>query len=431
MPKPQRKGKKLLPKPGLVHKAAWMTASRVLGMASGAAGAVWVARCLGPKNLGLSGMVQNLVFQAAVLFAALSPTLLVREYKHSPDEGARNRLIRTTYGFRLLTAVGLCLAAVPILVLHLVPPDYQRVGWLFLPNLLLLSLQPAWIFQAAEKQQFQSLLALFQPLLTALFYFGLIRPGMSAGADLLVITAVTTVVTTAYWVAVYRLTPFQGSFCSFQNLGEAWALAVKSRWLFLSMLAIYVYTLLEQPFLGWLRPIEELGRYRTAVRVTDAVNATLTLIPVLLFPRFIEWRKEGEKVLWKHQGRLLGLFGIGGAAAAALGFLVIPACYPFVFGPGFESAGLPCVLLVTSKIVVLVSGVYGWGLLTDHCFDHKVCLATVATAVFSLGCNLFLIPRFGMMGASLTNLASELLILGLFLWLSVARYRKVSSKGRA
>lgn len=430
MPGLKVKNIKFLDNPSLLSKAAWMIGARAIGMTAGMAGAVWAAHCLQPRNLGISGMVQNIVFQAAVLVAVLSPTLLVREYKNSPTTEARNHLIQNTYGFRLLTALGLCLAGVPLLALHLVPPDYQRVGWLFLPNLLLLSLQPAWIFQASEKQQFQYALALLQSLLTAAFYFAFLRPGMSAGADLLIITSVTLVLTGIYWTAVYRLTSFQGSFCSFRNLREVWSLVVKSRWLFLSMLAIYIYTLLEQPFLGWLRPIEELGQYRTAVKVTDALNNPLTQIPILLFPRFIEWRKEGEEVLWKHQGRLLVLFGVGGAAAALICFLVIPACYPFVFGTAFQAAGLPCAILVTSKIVVLVSGIYGWGLLTDHRFDHRVALATVGTAFFSLACNLFLIPRFGMIGASLTNLSSEILILAAFAWMSVKRYRSVQAKGR-
>ncbi len=421
-----KKNVKMFPgRPKLLEKAVVMVGARIVGLGFGAIGAIWAARCLGPKNLGISGMVQNVVQQAVIMIGILSPTVLIREYKSLENDEEKNNLLRLTNGFRLLLALGFCMLAVPFLAFRWLPDLYSRVGWMFIPNLLVISIQPIWIFQAAEKQQFQSLIAVFQPALTALIYLFLFRPGMSAGADLLVITAVATVLLAVYWTTIYKLTPLKGSFFSFRGLEKIWSLARKSSWLYMMALAMYIYTLLEQPLLGWLYSVEELGKYRTAVKVTDALNGTFALIPIILFPRFIEWRKRGEAVLWGRQMKLTLLFTVGGTMAAIVGFLLIPRFYPLVFGAPFAQAGLPCAILVLSKIVTIVSGIYGWGLLTDHRYDRKVSLVMILTAVFSLGANLLFIPRFGMYGASLVNLASEVVILTAMVALTVRRYRAI------
>ncbi len=419
-----KKNVKIFPgRPKLLKKAAVMVGARIVGLGFGAIGAVWAARCLGPKNLGISGMVQNVVQQAVLMIGVLSPTVLIREYKSLENDEERSDLLKLTNGFRLLLALGFCILAVPFLTFRWLPDLYLRVGWMFIPILLVISIQPIWIFQAAEKQQFQSMIAVFQPALTALIYLFFFRPGMSAGADLIAITTVATVLLVVYWTTIYKLTPLNGNFFSFQGLEKIWSLTRKSRWLYVMALAMYIYTLLEQPLLGWLYSVEELGKYRTAVKVTDALNGTFAIIPMILFPRFIEWRKRGEAVLWNRQMKLTVLFAAGGAAAATAGFILIPRFYPLVFGVPFAQAGIPCAILVLSKIVTIVSGIYGWGLLTDHRYDKKVSIAMILTAVFSLGANFFFIPRFGMYGASLINLASEVIILMAMVRLTVRRHR--------
>ncbi len=402
-----------------------MFGARILGLAFGFVATVWAARCLGPKNLGISGMVQNVVLQATMLVGAITPTVLIRQYKSLNNDEDRNRLVRITNGFRLLMSMVLCVVAAMILAFHGVPEIYHRVGWMFIPNLLLVSIQPSWLFQAVEKQQFQSTIAVFQPALTAVIYITFFKPGMSAGADLLAITTVALVLLIVYWIAIYKLTPLTGSFFSFEGLDEAWELLLKSRWLFVSALAIYVYTILEQPLIGWLYSVEELGKYRTAVRVTEGLNGTFVIISTILFPRFIEWRKQGEAILWRKQLQLTLIFSIGGGAAAILGFILIPYFYPFIFGRDFIQAGLPCAILVSSKILVIVNSVFGGGLLTDHKFDKAFSLIVIITAILSLSLNLILIPRFGMFGAAWMNLLSEVFILVAFIWMTFRRHRTV------
>src|SRR5690606_12572147 len=72
----------------------------------------------------------------------------------------------------------------------------------------------------------------------------------------------------------------------------------RGRWLFFSGIAIYIYTTLEQPMLGWLRPVEELGQYRSGLLLSGLVGVILSIFQQLLFPRYVAWRQEGRRVLW-------------------------------------------------------------------------------------------------------------------------------------
>ncbi|SRR5579871_2595388 len=421
LPPPNSLFGKLKNRPQLLNKAAIMVGARGLGLGFAALGSVWAARCLGPLNFGISGMVQSLALFSGAFLAVIYPPVLVRDYKNLESDKKRNRLIQVTNSFRLAVALLFCVLAAGVMALRLEPPSFHFAGWFFLPILFLTALQPTWIFQAAEKQQFQSMLAVLQPALVALYYAVVIRPGMSAGWDLLGITLVTAAVTFIYWRAVFKLTHFQDSFFAWDGWREMGELVVKSRWLFLFFLCTYVYNNLDQPLLGWLSSLEEQGKYRTAVRVTDAAQGFLTILPSIFFPRFIEWRKKGEEFFWGRQTKLLAGGALLGAVTAALAFLIIPSAYTPVFGSAYAQAAFPCAILLSAKIVDCLGQVYSLGLMTDHNYDKKVLAAGVLTATVSLGSNLLFIPKFGMTTAACVNLLSETLMLAFCFGLSWRR----------
>ncbi len=110
----------------------------------------------------------------------------------------------------------------------------------------------------------------------------------------------------------------------------------------------------------------------------------------------IEWAKEGRRELWHRQLRVSLVILSAGVPAVVVGFLLIPVIYPFLYGPEFQAAAIPCGILIAAKLAVLLNGIYGWGSGVGraglyHVNDHGV------AAVVSLSLNFVLIPRFGML----------------------------------
>ncbi len=388
-----------------------MLGARVVSMTFGGIASIWVARCLGPKQLGVSGMVQSIVSQATLLLGAAFSTVLIRDFIYGKTDAMRAELVYAYMTFRLVGAGVIGLAACVIMIAGLLPHDYQTAGWLFIPLLLFGVLQPAWVFQASEKQHFQSMIYVLQSFLTGVVYVCILRPGAPATAELGIITCISGILTIVYGLALRRLIRTNGSVLNLRSLAAIWPIIRRSRWLYASSLAIYVYSSMEQPLVGWLASSTELGKYRTAVLSVNAANSFFMIIPNVLYPRFIEWQKLGPDLLWERQRWLATAFACGGVAVVALGAFLVPILYPWVYGNAFADAAVPCVILFAAKVVVIVTGVFYWGLMTDDKYDKHLSLALIAIGLLALSLNTTLIPRWGMRSAAAVNFTSEFILL--------------------
>jgi O-antigen/teichoic acid export membrane protein len=111
-----------------------------------------------------------------------------------------------------------------------------------------------------------------------------------------------------------------------------------------------------------------------------------------------------------------------------LTFFILPVTYGSIFGEAFQSAALPCAILLTSKAVVLINSIFGWGLWAQH-KDKAMLLLMTMVAIISVLLNFIFIPKMGMLAAASTNLMSEILILiGAFILGQQYNYRSSLSE---
>jgi O-antigen/teichoic acid export membrane protein len=182
------------------------------------------------------------------------------------------------------------------------------------------------------------------------------------------------------------------------------------RWLFLTAVVCYVYTSLDGSLLGYLHSLHELGLARPAGQLVSSLNQFFALVPLLLYPRLIQWNKVGADFLWERQKKLGWILALGSVPIALGAFVLAPFVFPLLYGREFAASAYPFVILLTSKLVVLVNGIFGWGLWAKG--EDIVLLKIMSVvAIVSLSLNLVLIPKWGLLGSTFVNLASESLIL--------------------
>lgn len=395
----------------MVRKLLTMGFWRIAGLAAGALGSIWAARCLAPEKLGISGMVNAYGTQAFLLVHMGLAPLLIREYKSTSTEGVslRDGLISETTSYRLVVALMLSIIWAAACVVLRLPEDWWLATAMGILSLIASALTADWVLQAQENQVTQQRLAAFGGFLSALLLFGFIRRDSPAGSDLAISTIVVLVVCVVTWCIAlngkHRIALSLGR--AFAGLPRLW----KGRWLFLSGILIYIYVRLQVPMLGWLRSTEELGQYRSALQVANGVQPLLALVPALLYPRMIAWSKISKAFLWNKQIEIAGILALISAICIAVTFVTIPLIYPILFGPAFQAAALPCCLLIASHFVVLVNGVFSYGLWSLE-KDFTMLVIMAVTAATSLALNLMLIPKFGMLAAAAITVFAELLILG-------------------
>lgn len=389
----------------------WRLGALVLSLG----GSVWAVRCLGPESLGVAAFVLAGVQQVLLLASLLPEQYLVRDYKNTPASAScRLDLIRLAITIRL--SFGLLLGvAVLATVLGLGRWDkWAGSLWAGLPVLVVLALNISWLLQAQEKQAALYKTQFVQALFLLVAMLAVMRPGTSPVVYLLIhgLSGALGTVLIFRYAAIPRgaglpdLKLLRGLPAAFRR---AWAV-------YLIGLLIYLYTAFELPLVGFLVSVEELGLYRSAHTLVGVLQSFAVVVPLILYPRFIEWRKQGVGVLWRRQLLLFGVFAVVGGVVSLGAFVLSPVVYPWIYGEAFGEAARPFAILVSSKMVVLLNGIFGWGLLS-HGKDRAYLVVVLVTAAFSVTANLYFVPEYGMLAAAWVNLCAELLILlGAFLY---------------
>jgi PST family polysaccharide transporter len=397
---------------------------QVTARALAVVGTLHAVRCLGPEQLGIGAFVVVAVSQVAVLGDLGLSIAGVRELGNRP--GSEAATVTLLSGLRLCAA--LILSGLFVMGLSFWHPAGGRAPWLAgLPLLFVFVLSPQWIFQGLERIPLFNTVEVIRSILTAGLYLTLFRPGTRAP----MYVAVAVAAQGAGWVISYcvllryvrldwRLFHWARAFEVLRGSARAFAV----------VFTVAIYSGMDIPLATLLLSVRDAGLYRAAQTVAAGMGPLLTIVPLLLYPRLIAWKNVSAEVFARK-----GAIGAGALAIVALGILItavaaIPRLLPLILGPSFEPAVTPTLLLIVAKCFVIVATLPVWGL---HAYnlDGQYLSVTVGVAVTSLGLNLILTPRLGLIGLGAVNALSELLILCLsaaLLFRHMGRSRLVAAR---
>ena len=411
----------------LVRQGTRMVGWQALTKLCGVAATAWLARCLGPEKLGVSGMVMATAAQLALAGALLSDSVLTRRMKRLAAPEARS-LVAGVFTVRLLFSLALAAGGVA----YAGAAGLSREWWLSIgcgAVLFLLGFNgPFWVLQAEENVPANSRATALGSLASSALAFAFARPGFPAGADLVFLLAGAVVSFFLGWRAAWGsgwLPPL-----AWREVSHVWSSVREGGWFFATALVTYFYAFVDLPLVGWLVSLPEFGKYRTAVLLAGGLQQFLGIVPVLLYPRFIAWHQEGGDLLWRRQKRIAALLAAAVLPCVVLLFCFVRPAYRLLYGPAFADAAYPFALLFTSWLAVLLNGIFAWGLWAMHREKEFFLLVMLPIAVVGFGLDLWLIPRFGMTAAAAINLANQLLVLAGAFWLC-ARLRKRDGPGKS
>ncbi|WOO42526.1 oligosaccharide flippase family protein [Rubellicoccus peritrichatus] len=400
--------------PVWLKQGTWMVVLQLLGKLASLAGGIWAARCLGPEKLGVSGMAFVLM-PAFYLFGGLKlDVFLVRHYADFEKEGKEGSIADAYFTFQLMNVGVLTFFGLIIVAILGLPSDGIITLLVAVPVMFLASSQPLWLLQARERMPAFYFGNTVFAFVNAGLLFALVRPGSPAGVDLLAYLGGLTIAWLLMWRSALnqRILPR----LNFAWLNRIWDMARANQLVFVTGIFMFVMNALEAPLVGWLAGIEELGLYRTALIVANSLQTFLHIIPLLLYPKLVAWQRENPSGFRVKQNRLATVFFGLALLASLCVFMLSPLLYSILFGAEFASAALPFALLFSAKLVVIVSGIYTWGLWAkDETVKPLIVIAPVA--IISLIADFILIPTYGMTAAAAISLVSELCVLaGMFIY---------------
>jgi O-antigen/teichoic acid export membrane protein len=189
--------------------------------------------------------------------------------------------------------------------------------------------------------------------------------------------------------------------------------------LFLTIFSISVYLHFDTVLLGILADNESVGYYSAPLKLVKIIIAVLAAITAAMFPKMVQHFEQGDLLQFKKMlNQSFELIMSIGIPTAILVYLLAPEIIFILFGSSFELAIIPLQITAPLILIVSLSTIFGFQILSVHSKDSAILKSAVAGMLFSLTASFLLIPRFKQEGAAYIILCTELLVLSLFIYFS-------------
>lgn len=182
--------------------------------------------------------------------------------------------------------------------------------------------------------------------------------------------------------------------------------------LFVPVVAISLYTILDKIMLGTMAGMNQAGYFEYSERIAKLPLAVITALGTVMLPRVSKDFASGNREQAMHLLEISFWFMMIGSFAASFGIAAIaPEFVPKFFSGHFEPA-IP-VMIVLAGVIPLISAtnVIGNQYLLPTFQDRLFTLSVILGAAVNIAANLLLIPRYGALGAAYSTLLAEAVVL--------------------
>ncbi len=189
--------------------------------------------------------------------------------------------------------------------------------------------------------------------------------------------------------------------------------------LFISSIAISVYSMLDTLMLGFLSNYREVGFYTSASKICRIFIPISVSAGVVLMPSLSHLFKTGERSQINETLSRGFAFVSFFALPVTAGLMLISSGFvPLFFGDEFAGA-IPSMQILS--ILVLLIGVnhtYSTQTLVASGHNREFMISAIAGMLINFALNMALIPSFGSLGASYASVAAEVAVLAIVIYYS-------------
>ncbi len=387
----------------IIANMGWLFGLRILRILFALFVMAWVARYLGTVNFG--------VLQYAIAFVGLFGPLailglqgiVVRDIVREPE--ARDEILGTTFVLRLIG--GLTGFTFALLAIYFVRRSDPTIRLVTSVAALTLFLQAFDCIDMWFQSQVQSKFTVFAKS-SALVVANLLRilaivlkAPVQVFAAIMVIDIIVSGsgMVMAYRSQGYRLKNWRFSMARAKNLlGQSWALI-------LSAALSIIYFKIDLVMLGQYAGDEAVGIYSTAVRLSETWYFIPVAITISVFPSLIKARERGEKIYYARLQQLYDFLAWLGLAVGVFFTFTSDRIIVLVFGEQYAAAGPILAVHIWAGVFIFLKVAMSRWLLNEGKLTFLF-ISSGLGAVINVTLNIFLIPRYGGMGAAVATVIS-------------------------
>lgn len=187
--------------------------------------------------------------------------------------------------------------------------------------------------------------------------------------------------------------------------------------LFIPVLAVGIYTMVNKILLGYISGTEESGFYDNALKIASVPTLAVTALGTVMLPRISYYAGTGQLENVKERLQLSLKIVLGYSFFTFAGFLALADDFcGLFFGPGFEKCGL------LMQILGLYVPFFSWANVLRNQYliplkrDSAFVLAVITGAIISLVLNAVLVPFLGSVGTAIVTVTSEAVVCVIQTW---------------
>ena len=372
--------------------------------------APYVSRVLGVENIGTVNFVITYVLYFT-LFAALGiPVYGIREIAKNKDS-FENRsqifselfLVNVISTFVVLLIYFITIFSIPTLVNN---RDLLLISGV---AILLVPFNIEWFFSGMEKFKLIAIRSILIRIISLCGLFIFVR----SRNDLIAYIALNTVVNVSshVWLFGYMALKKEVKFL-FRGIN------IKKHMkpvmiLFASNVAVSIYTILDTLMLGFMSDNTQVGYYTSAMKISKMILPVVTALSPVMIAR-ISNLKAGAN----DNGKIMELlnrsfeFMLIVALPVTIGLICIsPRFVPFFFGDEFIPATVSMQILSSVVLIIGISNLFGKQILVAMGEESRFFKAILFGTITSVSLNLLLIGRFGSLGASISAVIAEIVVM--------------------
>lgn len=383
----------------------WVVAEKLIRMIAVLFVGVWIARYLGPQSFGLLSFAQSLVFLFTAFATLGMDSIVVRELVR--NERCSQKLMGTAFVIKLAGAI-VVIPAVGFAA-HLIGNDYQT-------NLIVIIVASATVFQAFNVIDFYFQAKVFSKYVSIA---NLISLGLSSVIKIILILNHAPLVYFAMVGVFDSLVVAIGLVYFFTkrtdskiaSWGFDWVTAkwlLRESWpLMLSVMVVSVYMKIDQVMINSMVSAEAVGQYAAAVKISEVWYFIPMVILSSLFPAIVNAKAISEAL---YKQRFLYIYTwmvwLGIAIAIPISFLS-DSLVRIIFGSQYVEAAAVLVIHIWAGVFVFLGVAFSKFLVTEG-LVLKAFYRTGFGALANIILNILLIPQYGIIGAAIATLLSQI-----------------------
>ena len=365
----------------------------------------YVSRVLGASGTGKVSFAISVVSYFTMVAALGVPTYGIRAAAKVRDD--QEKLNRTT---QEILIIHLFMMVIVSIMAILFVPRFQSDRTLFLVvgiSILLDPLGVNWLYQGLEQYGYIAKRSIFLKFIGVILMFMFIH-----SPDDYVFYGVTSILASA-----------GSNVLNFINLRKYISLKPVGNYdikqhlkpiliLFAQVVAVNIYTNLDNVMLGFMKTDVDVGLYAAAVKVKTILTSLVTSLGAVLLPRLSYYIMEGKKE--EFQGLIKKAYNFVIVIAFPLMLFTIfyaKDCLIFLSGNEFIGATLAMQIIAPTILLIGLSNLLGIQVLTPLNKEKQLVYSVVAGALVDLILNIIFIPKMGAAGASFGTLVAEFVVL--------------------